>query len=168
MEKLTEETAIDLMQLMLDEEWVREAVRIEEEAGCDMGAGFELGANLGEFLQNPSGFADFFELRSVIISEFLKLLASWNLGAGMEAAVECGRQLLLQRLLDPSPEVQERLLAIWPQELTAQPRISENERSELRFLLRSILTESDWEAIATAAASAIGEQVMTQQQQVVV
>lgn len=38
MEKLTEETAVDLMQLMLDEEWVREAVRIEEEAGCDIGA----------------------------------------------------------------------------------------------------------------------------------
>lgn len=168
MEKQTEETVVDLMQLMLDQEWVREAVRIEEEAGCDIEAGFELGANLGEFLQNPSGFSDFFELRSVIISEFLKLLASWNLGAGMEAAVECGRQLLLQRLLAPSPEVQERLLAMYSQELAAQPRISENERSELRFLLRSILTESDWEAIATAAASAIREQVMTQEQQVVV
>lgn len=37
MEKLTEETAVDLMQLMLDEEWVREAVRIEEEAEYDIG-----------------------------------------------------------------------------------------------------------------------------------
>lgn len=38
MEKQTEETAVNLMQLMLDEDWVREAVRIEEEAGCDIGA----------------------------------------------------------------------------------------------------------------------------------
>lgn len=43
MEKATEETAVNLMQLMLDEDWVREAVRIEEETGCDMGAGFDLG-----------------------------------------------------------------------------------------------------------------------------
>ena len=38
MEKQTEETAVNLMQLMLDEDWVREAVRIEEEAECDIGA----------------------------------------------------------------------------------------------------------------------------------
>ncbi|HEY9852074.1 MAG TPA: hypothetical protein V6D28_21550 [Leptolyngbyaceae cyanobacterium] len=64
MEKATEETAVNLMQLMLDEDWVREAVRIEEEAGCDIGAGFDLGANLGGFLQNPDEEARLLELRA--------------------------------------------------------------------------------------------------------
>ncbi|MCL1475595.1 hypothetical protein [Argonema antarcticum] len=164
MEKATEETAVNLMQLMLDEDWVREAVRIEEEAGCDIGAGFDLGANLGEFLQNPAGFARLLELRSLIMSEFLKLLASWDLGASMEAAVACGRQLLMERLLHPSPEAQQQLLAmLLSQELTAEAETTKKDDPELRFLVRSILTHSDWDAIATAAANAIREQVMRQQ-----
>lgn len=164
MEKATEETAVNLMQLMLDEDWVREAVRIEEEAGCDIGAGFDLGANLGEFLQNPAEFARLLELRSLIMGEFLKLLASWDLGAGMEAAVACGRQLLMERLLHPSLEAQQQILAMLSQELTAEGETTKKDGSELRFLVRSILTHSDWDAIAEAAANAIREQVLRQHQ----
>ena len=35
-----------------DEKWLREAVKIEDEAGCDIHAGLELGQNLGEYIKN--------------------------------------------------------------------------------------------------------------------
>lgn len=38
------------------------------------------------------------------------------------------------------------------QEVTAEAETTKKDDSELRFLVRSILTHSDWDAIATAAA----------------
>lgn len=38
-----------------DSEWLREAVRIEDEADCDISAGFDWGANLGAVMAQRTG-----------------------------------------------------------------------------------------------------------------
>ena len=49
----------NLMDLLLNEKWLREAVRIEEEADCDLGAGYDWGASLGAVMANPREYIHF-------------------------------------------------------------------------------------------------------------
>ena len=162
LERQVYEQTGNLMNLLLDEEWLREAVRIEEEANCDLGAGYGWGASLGAVMANPREYIHFARLRSIVMREFKELLADWNLGVGTEAALACGRELLVERLQNPAPEVQEQLLAVLEEEL-ASPQGEERpkpHRAGLRELLRRVLTPADWESIASIAGNSVREQVM--------
>ena len=80
-----------------DEEWLGEAVRQEEEAGCDVSGGYDWGTNLGVVISNPEGLSHFAQLRSMVIQVWKQLVAEWNLGIGSEAAETCGQELIMQR-----------------------------------------------------------------------
>lgn len=147
-----------------DEEWLREAVRIEEEANYDIGAGYDWGASLGAFMANPREYSHFARLRSILMREFQELLADWNLGIGSEAALACGRALLMERLQHPTLEVQEQLSAVLEEDL-ASPQGEERPkplRAEVKELLRNVLTQADWELIAASAGNSVQKQVMEQ------
>lgn len=145
-----------------DEEWLREAVRIEEEADCDISAGLNWGANLGVVIANPERYSQFARLRSILIAEFKELLADWNLGAGAEAALACGRGLLMERLLHPTPDVQEQLFAVLEQDLASPQGAKSFQplRAGLQELLQRLLTREDWELIAATAGNCVREQVL--------
>ncbi|MBE9129194.1 MULTISPECIES: hypothetical protein [unclassified Coleofasciculus] len=145
-----------------DSEWLREAVRIEDEADCDISAGFDWGANLGAVMAHPERYSQLARLRSIVIREFKELLVDWNLGVGAEAALICGRGLLMERLLHPTPEVQERLLAVLEKDLASPEGDSSSKplRAGLQELLQGILTPEDWELIAVTAGNSVREQVI--------
>lgn len=86
-----------------------------------------------------------------------------KIGSGKQSALRKKLDAILERLVHPSPEAQQQLLAMLSQELTAEVETTKNDDSEVRFLVRLILTHSDWDAIAEAAANAIREQVIRQQ-----
>ena len=46
------------MEFVFDEAAAREAARIEDEAGCDIIAGYDLGANAGAYLSFVSNYGD--------------------------------------------------------------------------------------------------------------
>ena len=147
-----------------DEEWLREAVRIEEEANYDIGAGYDWGASLGAFMANPREYSHFARLRSIVMREFQELLADWNLGIGSEAALACGRALLMERLQHPTLEVQEQLLAVLEEDL-ASPQGEERPkplRAGVKGLLRSVLTQADWELIAASAGNSVRAQIIVE------
>ena len=50
----------NLMDLTLDDEWLEQAVRLEEEAGCSVSAGFDWGADGADYLRamEPPNTAD--------------------------------------------------------------------------------------------------------------
>ncbi len=145
-----------------DEEWLREAVRVEEEADCDISAGFDWGTNLGAVMANPEKYSQFARLRSIVMREFKDLLADWNLGVGAEAALVCGRKLLMERLQNPAPDVREHLLAVLEEDLASRQQDSTSKlvRAGLRELLKRVLTREDWELVASAAGNSVREQVM--------
>lgn len=145
-----------------DSEWLREAVRIEDEADCDISAGFDWGANLGAVMAHPERYSQLARLRSIVIREFKELLVDWNLGVGAEAALICGRGLLMERLLHPTPEVQEQLLAVLEEDLANPEGDSSSKplRAGLQELLQGILTPEDWELIAVTAGNSVREQVI--------
>ena len=92
-----------------DEEWLKEVVRQEEEARYDVSVGYDWGTNLGAVMSNPEGFSRFAQLRSMVMQVWKQLVAEWNLGIGVEAAETCGQELIMQRLRQPAPEVQESI-----------------------------------------------------------
>jgi hypothetical protein len=78
-----------------DEEWLREAVRIEEEAGGDISAGPDWGTHLGRVMANPQGHSHLTQLRSLVMQAWKQLVAEWNLGIGAEAAEAKGQELIM-------------------------------------------------------------------------
>jgi len=55
-----------MTDIKFDEKWLREAVAMEDEAGCDIHAGLELGQNLGEYIKNAKSYINRQKLISVL------------------------------------------------------------------------------------------------------
>jgi hypothetical protein len=148
-----------------DEEWLREAVRQEEEAGCDIAAGYDWGAQPGNVLANPEGYSHFVMLRSMVMQAWKHLVAEWDLGIGQEAAETKGQELILKRLRHPQPEIQARLMTLLEAKLSkpqGEWEITEAVHAEIRAVLSQLLTQEDWSAIAASASDRIRHQVLAQ------
>jgi hypothetical protein len=74
----------------------------------------------------------------------------------------------MERLLHPTPEVQERLLAVLEEDLASPQGDSSSKplRAGLQELLRGVLTREDWELIAATAGNCVREQVIEKVQTV--
>lgn len=148
-----------------DEEWLREAVRQEEEAGCDIAAGYDWGAQLGNVMANPEGYSHFVMLRSMVMQAWKHLVAEWDLGIGQEAAETKGQELIFERLRHPQPAIQERLIALLEAKLSKPQgawEMTEAVHAEIRAVLSQVLTQEDWSAIAASASDRIRHQVLAQ------
>ena len=55
-----------MTDIKFDEKWLREAVVIEDEAGCDIHAGLELGQNLSEYVRKAKSYINRQKLISVL------------------------------------------------------------------------------------------------------
>ncbi|MGD2184449.1 hypothetical protein [Lusitaniella coriacea] len=150
----------DLMELMLDENWVREAACLEDEADCDIEAGLNWGANLGVLVANPAAWSHFVRLRALVLRGFRALLVEWNLGAGIEAAYACGSALLLERLQQPAPALQARLVAALEEAEVSELEDAPSLPPQLRSAVRDLFAPEDWDAIAAAAARGVRERVI--------
>lgn len=149
-----------------DEEWLREAVRIEEESGDDISAGPDWGTHLGTVMANPQGHSHFAQLRSMLRQAWKQLVSEWNLGIGVEAAEAKGQELILERLHQPEPDVQETLLSLLEAKLS-QPQgewaMTKSAHEEIRGVFRKVLTPQDWKAIAESVSHSVYAQVLQQE-----
>lgn len=151
------QTALDLMAQLQDPQWALKSAQIEDEANGEIGAGLELGTRLGQFIADPYGFHQFQRLRSVILKEFWRLLANGNLGVGTDAAWHVGKERLMRRLKQPSPDSQTQLKLVLAEELatTAGEPLSAEAQTLLQEAVYTALTSEDWDDIAAAAADAV-------------
>jgi hypothetical protein len=154
-----EASVTDLMELMLDENWVREAACLEDEADCNIEAGLDWGANLGALAVNPAAWSHFVRLRALVLRGFRALLVEWNLGVGVEAAYVCGSALLLERLQQPAPAIQAQLVAALEEADVSESGDAPSLPPQLRSAVRDLFVPEDWEAIAAAAARGVRERV---------
>jgi len=149
-----------------DEEWLREAVRIEEEAGGDISAGPDWGTHLGAVMANPQGHSHFAQLRSMVIQAWQQLVSEWDLGVGAAAAEAKGQALILERLHQPEPDVQETLLSLLEVKLSkpqGEWEMTRTVHEEICGVFRRVLTPEDWKAIAESVSHSVYAQVLQQE-----
>ena len=158
LEELEQQAMRDFAARMQDPQVMLEDVRIEEEANCTIGAGYDWGVHLGTVLTHPHGVYQSRRIRSLVMRELWQILEDCDLGAGFSDAFKVGRKHLTERLMHPSEEIQQQLLDAFDDSMTAEgPKevLPEETRAVLQAAIYSVLLEQDWEAISTAATTAI-------------
>jgi hypothetical protein len=149
------------MDLLLNEEWLRKSIQAEEEVGSNIGAGLDWGSSFEQLLLNPELFYRLKTLRISLNREVRLLIKDWNLGTATSSASATAREKLLERLKLPTPTVKEHIQTVLQRdELFGEEFISNHQ--VLRELLRGMLTENDWEIIASVAGDSLKQQIMNQ------
>ncbi|BAZ33958.1 hypothetical protein NIES4074_64720 (plasmid) [Cylindrospermum sp. NIES-4074] len=156
-----QESAVNAMDLLLDEKWFRKSIQGEGEVGGNIGAGLDWLGVFDQLLLNPELFYRLKTLRISLNREVRLLLKGWNLGTVTSTAFATARGKLLERLRLPTPNVREHIQAVLQMdELFGEEFISNHQ--VLRELLGVMLTQEDWEMIASVAADSLKQQMMQQ------
>ncbi|MDM9580283.1 hypothetical protein [Nostoc sp. GT001] len=156
-----QENAVNPIDLLFDEEWLRKAVEAEDKVGGNIGAGLDWGSGFGDLMLNLELLGRLTTLRISLNREVRLLLNNWNLGTVTKIAIKTAREKLLQRLRLATPEVKEHILVVLgTDELYGEEFISN--REILRELLAVLLKQEDWETIAAVAADSLKERIMHQ------
>lgn len=148
----------DFVARMNDPLQMLEDVRIEEETNCTIGAGHSWRTLLNSSTDNSLlTQTQRQQLRLLIGGEFCQMLDDCDFGAGLSDAIRVGRKLLSNWLKQPSESVEQQLLAALEIAVTDESHsgIPDSACSQIRSVLRSVLSEQDWEAIASAATTDI-------------
>ena len=163
----SESTAIsNLMNLVFDDDWLKEAARLEDMIDGEITAGYS-GPALSQVLANPAGFRNTQRIRSIVLKEFRDLLQEFNLGMGIDAAFICGKARLQGHLENPSRSIQEQLWVILEEDFNVQNTDELKPlRSGVKAIVQRLLTSEDWRSIASAAGNAIKDELMEQAQSI--
>ncbi|AFZ28374.1 hypothetical protein Cylst_6603 (plasmid) [Cylindrospermum stagnale PCC 7417] len=154
-----QESAVNAMDLLLDDKWFRKSIQGEEEVGGNIGAGLDWGSGFSQLLLNPELFYRLKTLRISLNWEVRLLLKDWNLGTATSTAFATARGKLLERLRLPTPNIREHIQAVLQRDEFFGEEFISN-RQVLRKLLGVMLTEKDWEIIASVAADALKQQII--------
>ena len=147
----------ELMTQMQDPEQSLEDARIEDEFGGEVEAGYIKDHQLGKFLSDPAAFCEHQRLKAIVFWGLRQLLMECDLGAGLSAAYASGKQLLDERLQQPSLDIQQQLMAILDEDLSSSRDIplSESAQTSLKQVIQTVLSDEDWETISAAAAQSL-------------
>jgi hypothetical protein len=159
-----EQQAIEaLIAQMQDPQQALEDVKLEDEANCEISAGYLQAHQIGRALSDPTGFFQHQRLRSLVMRELRQILAECDLGIGLKAAQIVGKELLIERLISPTSDIQDRLMSILAEDLTSAEDIplSLTAQESLREVIKTVLLPADWEAISSAAATALQQHLRT-------
>ena len=150
----------DLMDLLKDETWRKEAFAAEELVKGYVLAG---AGQVGWMKSWPliKSYSQYEQLRSLVLRGFAAVVEECNLGAGQEAALNCGKPLIMERLKQATADVQEQLLQLIEGEpLGPRVELTLEQLTALKALFQQTLSSDDWEAIAQAAANKVQQQVI--------
>jgi hypothetical protein len=149
--------AVNLTDLFTNPEWVTLSAQLED-------AGYT-GANLDKLLLDPEGFMRMKQIQSIVARELRRWLTELNLGIGMDAALTCARKIILERLTNPSLELQTSLESVMDtEEFMARLPLRAEAQADVRAVLQQAITAEDWEAIAQAASQSVHRLLIEQTQ----
>ncbi|MEM9818266.1 MAG: hypothetical protein AAF827_17910 [Cyanobacteria bacterium P01_D01_bin.6] len=157
----------NFMDLLEDDAWFEAAAHQEESVTCEALAGNGWGTHLGAVVANPEGYSHFAQLRSMVVQAWQQLVTEWDLGVGSEAAAAKGQELIMTRLHQPEPAVQETLMALLEMKLSkpqGEWEMTEAVHTQIRHVFGRVLPPEDWDNIASAAAKAVQNHVKRQVQ----
>lgn len=144
---------------MTDLDWLREAVRAEEEYGGDIQIGGKLPVKKQIDPIKLKAQRDRVRLYSLLFGELKRLLHEVDFGSGVEAAYTEGRRRILERMQSLGPEQQTRFDTLLADAGTLPPP---QLQAQLRQQLYLLLDASDWQTIAATASAAVESKLLEQ------
>jgi hypothetical protein len=149
------------MDLLFDDNYLKKAVASEALVGGNIGAGLDWGNACPKLLPNLPLLGRLTTLRISLNREIRLTIETWDLGVAATTALIAARACIKEKLISPPDEVVPHLQAALQQDdLYGEEFISN--REVLRSLIKILLTDADWEAIAVATASSVRTQVLSQ------
>lgn len=147
----------NLLDVLKDPIIRQQVMQLEAECG-DIGAGF-LAYSTHPKPVTPDQAASVLRtvrLQSIVLTTVAELIQTVNLGAGTEAAITEGRRRIRQRLCELTAEQQAYFDALVDED--QQQPTDKPLRAQLKPVISSLLSASDWQAIGQAATEAIQTQ----------
>ena len=106
-------------------------------------------------------YSHYSQLKSLVLRGLAAVLKDCNLGAGYDAALDCAKPLIMERLTQPSTDIQNRLLKLVGGEpFGPRVELTEERLTRLKVIFKETLLSEDWQAIANAAAAEVQHQVL--------
>ncbi|MEM8806038.1 MAG: hypothetical protein AAGF01_08430 [Cyanobacteria bacterium P01_G01_bin.38] len=106
-------------------------------------------------------YSHYAQLKSFVLRGAAAVLRDCNLGAGYDAALDCAKPLIIERLTKPSTDIQTSLLKLVEGEpLGPRVELTAERLTQLKTIFKATLTSEDWQAIAQAAAAEVQHQVL--------
>ena len=147
------------MDLCLDEEWVREAARIEDECDGRIEAGPAMRAYAAAKYDDSLADArksmrQQMRVQSILFVELKRWMMEWGIGIAFEEIYTEARELVRAHLKQPSPELAEWVEAVLAEEDQAPQNSDRPVRAQARAQLFAMMTDEDCETLAQVAAKA--------------
>jgi hypothetical protein len=144
----------DLLDLLDHPTLLQAVMRLEAECG-------EIGAGFPAYSMHPTPVIPAqataamrtVRLQSMVLSDFAELIESVQLGVGTEAAITEGRRRIRQHLANLTEEQQVYFDALVDEDQLKLP--DKPLRAQLKSVIHTLLSASDWSAIGQAATDAI-------------
>ncbi|MUG96125.1 hypothetical protein F7734_28805 [Scytonema sp. UIC 10036] len=149
------------LDLLLDSNYMQQAITDEAEVGENIGAGLDWESHMGTLLSNLPLLGRLTTLRVSLNREARLTIEALNLGDETKQITRTARACIKNRLLSPTEAIIPHIKAVLSQDdLYTQEYISN--RQVLKSLLKELLTDSDREEIAAAGASLIRTKIVSQ------
>ena len=145
-----------------NDEWQQQAMAVEALISSDVIAGVPGRPGWMTTWPQLSAYSHYMQVRSLVLRGFAALIKEANLGVGQDAAITCGKQLVFERMMSASADVQEQVLALIDWEVIGpKTDLTHQRMAALKAVFREVMTEADWGEISNAATQQIQQQVMT-------
>jgi len=153
----------NLLDLLNNDDWVRETEAIEAECDGQVEAGLGLESYV-DLLKNASPEALqrqrwYVRVLSILLPEMKEWIASWQLGRSWEAVYMEAQQRLYQHMKQLTPEQADWIEALLAEHEQAIPDGQKVLRAQAITWLAQLFSEEDWQAIATTAAQTVANDI---------
>lgn len=149
------------LDLMLNADYMQQAILAEDEVGGNIGAGLDWSPLISKLLSDLPLLGRLTTLRISLNREARLAIEALNLGSGAKQISRVARACIKNRLLSPTERAIPRIKAVLSQDnLYTEEYISD--RQVLKDLLKELLTDSDREEIAAVASNLIRTQIVFQ------
>lgn len=147
------------MDLCLDEEWVRESARLEDECDGKIEAGVAMKAYAqAKYDDSLNHVRQEMRLKmrvqSILFVELRRWMEEWDIGIAFSETYTEARELVRAHLKDPTAELKQWVEAVLAEDDQAQKNDEKPVRAQTRVQLSLMMTEDDWKVLAQVAADA--------------
>jgi hypothetical protein len=156
----------NLMDLCLDETWVRESAQIESECNGRIEAGqamqvYAMAKYDDARREERKALYQQMRVQSILFSELRLWMEEWGLGISFEESYTTARQLLREHLKEPTNGLQEWIQALLAEDKQSRSVVEMPIRTQAREKLVDMMTEENWHEIAQVAAQKVAASVLT-------